>query len=419
MGSTRTPTGETEAAKPAVLEASRWNNVFELGGRWLVVNSITMRAAAIDAELAGILASGRAIPSSPGVETLARLGIVATAQDDERRGLDALGRRPWAGPILDLFAIGPVTTLGGSLARHIALVIESITGAHQARAIRTVKLRLCGASRALARRNSEILSAVAAVCHELDIKLVSLLIGDELHDALACSEAVADAYFFRWRPVSADHDGEALEAIRGLLRRGKLVAIQIAARDREALRAQQGWFQELATDDLLMRNPNAAWDVGVDDGDRPFFAASVCHRGADRVRELAAARGLLTDLGLPLRPAVAPFQFHPGCPLLVPGAHIVLPTGRRVACTDDVGTTESGVDPRGASRVRVSEQLARSCTRCSVLPFCLSRCPKLPAPVPDSPECEQVKQGARVELRRLLESGQLRAEHAEQGSGPQ
>lgn len=408
--------GEAVTAEPAALAGSRWNNLFELEGRWFVVNSITMRAAGIDAELAGRLASGEALPSSPAIEALSRLGIVATAPDDERRGLEALGRRSWAGPILDLFAIGPVTTLGRSLARHIALIVESITSAHAARSIRTVKLRLCGASSALARRNAEVLSAVAAVCRELELELVSLLMGDALGDALASRGAGADAFFFRWRPASADQDGEALEAIRGLLRRGKLVAVQLAVRDREALRAHEGWLRELAADELLMRHPNAAWDVGLDDGERPFFLASVCHRGDDQVRELAAARGLLTELGIPLRPALAPFQLHPGCPLLLPRAHILLPTGRRVRCNDDVGSSEPGFDPRAASQARVAEQLDRACTRCSVLPFCLSRCPKLPAPVPDSPACEQVRRGARIELRRLLESGQLRPEDPEQMS---
>lgn len=410
MVSNETSPGEaaTNSARPAALKGSRWNNLFEVDGRWLVVNSMTMGAAAVDAELAKVLASGDSIPSSPAIDTLSRLGIVALEQDDERRGLDALGRRSWAGPILDLFAIAPVTTLGRSLARQIALLVNAITGACEARTIRTVKLRLCGASPELARRNAEILAAVAVTCHELDLELVSLLMGDALQDALASSKAVANAYFFRWRPISADRDGKALEAVRGLLRRGKMVAIQIAARDHETLRTHKDWFEELAADDLLMRHPNAAWDVGVDDDERPFFLASVCHRDDDRVAELAAMRRLLTDFGIPLRPALAPFQFHPGCPLLLPQAHIILPTGRRVRCIDDVATSGPGFDPRAASRIRVTEQLERSCTRCSVLPFCLSRCPKLPAPVPDSPECERVRKSARGELLRLIESGQLR-----------
>ncbi len=408
MGSTEVPRGEAAGAEPAALVGSRWNHLFELGDRRIVVNSITMRAAVVDAGLAGALAAGAAIPPSPTALVLRRLGIVATARDDERQGLDALGLRSWAGPILDLFVIGPVTTLGRSLARQIALIVESITAARQARTIRTVKLRLCGASSALARRNAEVLSAVGAACRELGVELVSLLMGDDLQDALACGDGLADAYFFRWRPSSAERDGEALEAIRGLLRRGKLVAVQIAVRDREALCAHQDWFRALAGDEPLMRSPNVAWDVGLDDPGRPFFLASVCHRDPDRVRELAAARGLLTELGVPLRPALSPFQFHPGCPLLLPDAHILLPTGRRVACNDDVGTSEPGFDPRPASRARVAEQLERACTRCSALPFCLARCPKLAAPVPDSPECLEVKHGARVELLRLLESGQLR-----------
>src|SRR5213078_544848 len=192
-----------------------------------------------------------------------------------------------------------------------------IARAQEARAIRVVKLRMSGASGVLAEHNTEVVRAVAAVCGELGIELVSLFMADALHDALACGEAIADAYFFRWRPVSAERDGEAIEAIRDLLRQGKMIAIQIAIPDHEALLVHLRWLRELATDDLLMRSANIAWDVGLD-GEAPFFAASVCQRDGDRVRELAAARHLLTQLGIPIRPAVAPFQFHPGCPLLVP-----------------------------------------------------------------------------------------------------
>jgi radical SAM protein with 4Fe4S-binding SPASM domain len=246
--------------------------------------------------------------------------------------------------------------------------------------------------------------------------------GDAVHDALAAGEAGADAYFFRWQPISADRDGDALEAIRGLLRRGKLVAIQIAAAGRDALAPHRRWLHELADDDQLVRHPGAAWDAGIVDAARPFFAAAVCHRDAARIAELAAMRRYLTDLGIPVRPGLAPFQFHPGCPLLVPGSHVVLPTGRRVLCIDEAATdaaaNEAGFDPRAASQARVAEQLRGACTRCSVLPFCLSRCPRLAAPVPDSPECTQIRQRAHAELRRLLASGQIRPEDAEQGSPP-
>ena len=251
---------------------------------------------------------------------------------------------------------------------------------------------------------------------------------DELQDALACAapdasagsaggeranEAMFDAFFFRWRLGGPERDAAALDAVRGLISRGKLVALQLAVRDLAALRAQQDWLRALATDRALMRSPNVAWDVGLEDAARPFFVASVCHRDPASVDALAEARELLTALGVPLRPALAPFQFHQGCPLLLPQAHILLPSGQRLLCNDDVGSGDAGFAPRQASEARCAQQLEAACARCAALPFCLSRCPKHPAPTPGDAECERVKTRARAELVRLVACGQLPAEPLE------
>lgn len=386
-------------------QRSRWAHLLNVEGRRVVVHGLTMRAAELGEPLAERYAAGRPLPAEDETEHLRRLGLAGSPAEDERAA-EALRHPAWAAPVLDLFVVPPVTSLGRSLERQLDHLTESIREARAAHACSTVKLRLCGATRADAARNARTLAAARAVTDELGVSLISLLMGEALHDACGAAQGPAvDAYFFRWRPAAREHDAPALDAVRALLAQGKLVAIQLALAAGAELAAHTAALAALALDRELTHHPNLAWDVALVEPGLPFFAAATCQR--QRCSELDALRAELTALGLPLRPALAPYSLHPGCPLLLAGAHVLLPSGRRAQCMEELTGTPCEPPPRQAAAQRAASQLASSCAACASVGFCLARCPKLAAPVPGSPECAAILDRTRDELERLVTCGAL------------
>lgn len=389
---------------------TRWAHVLSRAGRTVVVNGLSLRAVDLGpaAPSAPAPAPGGELSGDVDLARLRSLGLATTAQEDQR-GLARLTEPAWRAPVLDLFVLQPVTTLGRSLERHAEHLVESIEAAQRAGALATVKLRLCGAERSRAEASAKLLSVAKATCDRLGLTLVSLLMGESLLDAIACAEVgpAVDAYFFRWRPATRQVDASALAALRYLVARGKLVACQLVFDDLAELEGSAGALRELADDHALARHPNVAWDVGLVDPARPFFLASVCQHEPARAAALDVLRRRVTDLGVPARAALAPFSLHPGCPLLLARAHVLLPGGRRAQCLDEATGAATAQAPRAAAAERAAAQLASSCAGCSSLPFCLARCPRLPAPVPDSPECLDFQARVSGELHRLLGAGHL------------
>ncbi len=393
----------------AIHTGSRWNILLPWRRGWVAVSSLTTQAAVVDEATADRLRRRAPVMPSSVTPQLHRLGIVVEAgMDEQARMAAALQRRAWAGPVLDLFVLAAPAP-----ATQLYQIGRAIAAARAAGPLELVKLRLRSAGAPI-ELDAAFLAAVGDRCRRLGVGLTTLWMGERLADTLRVRGDLADSFYFRWQP-GTDDDDHALDGLRNLVRLGKLIAVQIAIDDGSALLRQRRRLRSVAADPALVRARNLTWDVSVAAGDGgPGFLPGVCHRQPGAAARLARGRRVLTTLGIPVRPAIAPFHQHPGCPLLIRGACAVLASGRLVSCLVDAGdppppTAAAGFAPGPAATRRMAAQCAGACSGCAVLPFCLARCPRLPAPVPGSAECTQVVRAVERELGRLLSVGHLRA----------
>lgn len=387
------------------MRPSSFNILEPWRGRWIVFNSLNGRAVAVGTTVMSALRSGKLdrLPRRS-FARLEELGFVVEDQIDERTQL--LDVR-WPSRTADVTVLGSGT---GGDDRSVEAALDFILDRRRRGEIDQAKLRLCsGGAESIASRGAA-LAAVREACEREGVTLVAMWTAEQLEEARSVAGVSAEAFFFRWELGRAGSGSRraVLEAARDLVAQGKSIVIQLAISRLDEIERCSDTIRWAARQPELVRGGRCLWDVTVASEEHPvYFLPSVCLEFSDPAFDLlATARDELSRLGIRVRPAIAPYRMHPGCPFRFALARAYDERGGRIACLLDAkGPWRCDGEALSQDAVSRKEQVERCGTSCALLPFCLARCPRMDALVPESPSCANRKRMIEQELRRMLVSG--------------
>ncbi len=412
------------AAASSALRGSRLRVHLAHGSDVFVLNPRTMGATVVDRATADALdRRPLALPpeAQPLLVRLRRLGLVVEETAREEEPLAAQLRRPtWATPGVDATLL---CEPGMPPAPGVEAVRRLIDDTRRRGPVLMVKFRVCGRKGGVMDQRIEALSSIRDTARQHGLQIGVGFGTDRLAEVGEVEPAATDAFFVCW-DLSKRGARAAEEAspagwaeILDRVGRGAYVAASIAARNQADIDHHRESIVRLARDP---RAKQIKWVVAPAPlGPWGYLLTTTCFTAPETMAWLLRLRRALGELGLRPRPVFNGLHVHSGCPMLAPGSWLVDSAGNQRRCAAAVARgrchTWAGVarrttarfEPAPNSAARLEQQLAGECRHCWALAFCARRCPGLPAPVPESEECQGFRRSVRYDLETSLLTGQL------------